>query len=455
LTQPPKKLILVCGMKTAHLIVFLMVLACSASAEDLLPYTTFTNFDQVLAAKNPRYAVTTRVSDPGTSEHRIFSGFFFYQVLQFDSSGRYLLGMRVYFQSRDVEPDDRGDVGYIDLKDGFKWTKLGETTAWNWQQGNRLQWRPHSDEILWNDRSDDGKKFVCRAYNFRTGARRTLPRPIYDLSPDGSTALTHDFERMNLFKGTEYVGITDPYEKEFAPRQTGIWKMNLNTGDAELIITLEKMAAFAYPKGKPSTGHLYFFREGWNPSATRLVTFIKDPANNLSQAFSITPQGTEVRFLYSNPSHHAWLDNTRIIDYGRHTPPNKGPPVGGYFLFKDDGTGDAKELLWLSKFDGHDSFLPGPGSDWIISDTYVIAGYQYLFLYHRPTRLFVPLAKLKSTAEDVPNFTAEYRVDLHPRFSRDSRKVCIDSTYEGLGRQMYLLDIGDILDHPPDRMAPH
>jgi hypothetical protein len=87
----------------------------------------------------------------------------------------------------------------------------------------------------------------------------------------------------------------------------------------------------------------------------------------------------------------------------------------------------------------------------ILSDTYVIVGYQHLFLYHRPTKLFVPLARLKSTAENVPNFKGEYRVDLHPRFSRDGRMVCLDSTYEGLGRQMYLIDIGYILDHPPTR----
>jgi len=79
----------------------------------------------------------------------------------------------------------------------------------------------------------------------------------------------------------------------------------------------------------------------------------------------------------------------------------------------------------------------------------VLAGYQYLFLYHRPTGKFVPLAKLRSTAEHVANFTGEWRVDLHPRFSRDGRTVCIDSTYEGLGRQMYLMEIGQILDHPP------
>lgn len=422
-----------------------------ASAEESLPYPTLTSFEQVLEARDLKFPAITRVSDPGTPERRMYTGFFFYQVLQFDTTGRYLLGLRVYCQSRDVRADDRGDVGYIDLKDGFRWTKIGETTAWNWQQGNRLQWRPRSDEIVWNDRSDDGKHFVCRTYDFRTSARRTLPRPIYDLSPDGSTALTHDFERMNPFKGTEYVGIADAFEHELAPSKTGIWKMSMDTGKAEMILSLDQMATIAYPKGRPASGFLYFFREGWNPSGTRLVTFIKDHTNNIFEAYSLNPDGSDVRYLYHNPSHHAWKDDRHIVDYGRHAPPGGDTPMGGYFLFQDDGTGKSKELLWASNFDGHDSFLPAPGSDWIISDTYVISGQQHLFLFHRPTKLFVPLARLKSTAEDVPNFTGEYRVDLHPRFSRDGRIVCIDSTYEGLGRQMYIIDIGHILDHPPSR----
>jgi hypothetical protein len=259
-------------------VVFLMVPVPASKSQGNLPYTTYASFSQVLEGNNARYPAIARVSDPGASGHPAYTGFFFYQCLQFDSSGRYLLGLKVHVQNHVVEPSDRGDIGLIDLKDGYKWTKIGETTAWNWQQGARLQWRPRSDEIVWNDRSDDGNKYVCRVYDFRTGKRRTLPRPIYDLSPDGATALTHDFERMK-HRGTDYVGIPDPYKNQYAPSKTGIWKMNMDTGSAELIMTLEKMAAIAYPTGIPSSGCLYFFREGWNPSGKRFIAFVKDPEN--------------------------------------------------------------------------------------------------------------------------------------------------------------------------------
>ena len=429
------------------IVIFLTVLARTGQAQDDLPYTTYTSFNQVREGSHARYPAITRVSDPGASGHQAYTGFFFYQCLQFDTTGRYLLGMRIYFQYRSVQPDDRGDIGFIDLKGGYKWTKIGETTAWNWQQGARLQWRPGSDEIVWNDRSDDGKKYVCRVYNFHFGKRRTLPRPIYDLSPDGATALTHDFERMK-HRGTDYVGIEDRYKNQYAPSKTGIWKMNMDTGNAELIMSLERMATIAYRNGSPSSGCLYFFREGWNPSGTRFIAFLKDPENGLFKAFSMTSDGRDVRYLYNEPSHHAWQDDSYILDFGNHTPPGGGSPQKGYFLFKDDGTGRAKDLLWATEFDGHDSYVPGPGGDWIISDTYSIDGFQYLFMYHRPTKLFVPLAKLRSTAGE-----GIHRVDLHPRFSRDGRIVSIDTTHEGLGRQMYVIGISHIVDNPPNRRA--
>ena len=425
------------------LAILLLAVGPAVQSQEHLPYTTYNSFDQVLEGIDARYLPVTRVSDPGTSSQHIYTGFFFYQCLQFDTTGRYLLGMKVYIQNRLVNPTDRADIGYIDLKDRNKWTKIGETTAWNWQQGARLQWRPRSDEIVWNNRSDDGQRYICSVFNFRTGKSRTLPRPIYDLSPDGATALTHDFERMK-HRGTDYVGIDDAFKDQYAPPATGIWKMNMDTGHAELIMSLERMAGIAYPNGHPPAGCLYFFREGWNPSATRFIAFVKDPDNGFFKGFSMTPDGTDIRYLYSDPSHHSWQDDEHILDFGKHTPPGGGSPVGGYFVFKDDGTGEARELLWTTNYDGHNSYVPGPGGDWILSDTYDIGGYQYLFLYHRQTKLFVPLAKLRNHAPE-----GIHRVDLHPRVSRDGRMISIDSSSEDLGRQMYIMDISKIVDNPP------
>jgi hypothetical protein len=417
-------------------------------AQEQPGYTTYTSFSQVHEGSGARYLPVTRVSDPGTSERPNHTGFFFYQCLQFDTTGRYALGMKTYFENRPVQPADRADIGFIDLNDHNQWTKIGETTAWNWQQGARLQWRPRSDEIVWNDRSDDGSRYVCRVYNFRTGKRRTLPRPIYDLSPDGAAALTHDFERMK-HAGTDYVGIPDPYQDQLAPGETGVWKMNMDTGASELIMPLSKMAARAYPRGLPSSGSLYFFREGWNPSGTRFIAFIKDPANRLFEGYSMAADGTDVRYTYHNPSHHSWRDDEHVLDFGTHTPPQGGPAVKGYFLFKDDGGGKAQELMWAADVDGHNSYVPGPGGDWILSDTYSVKGYQYLFLYHLPTKRFVPLAKLKTSIDG-----GLFRVDLHPRTSRDGKIVSIDSTHEGLGRQMYVIDISRIVENPPTVQTP-
>jgi hypothetical protein len=398
-------------------------------------YSTCETWDELVAGEDFQYVPLTRISDPGPEEKPAYTGFWFYDEQQFDPSGRYALGMTVYFKDRKVTPSDRGDIGYFDLQDGFKWTKIGETTAWNWQQGCRLQWRPNSDEILWNDRSEDGTRFVCRAYNFKTGEMRTLPRAIYDVTDDGLTALTHDFARMK-HAGTLYAGIPDPYEDIPYPAESGIESMDMETGEVTFLISLERMAGIAFPEGYTGETNLYFFREGWNPSGTRFIAFLRnmDSPDRHVSGWSISADGQDVRYLFNNPSHHVWLDDERIFE-------------GRYFgWFRDDGSGQMVERLADVKANIDPTILPEPYSDWILGDTYVLEGVQHLFLFHRPTGLFVPLARLTATAADDGIF----RVDLHARSSRDGRTLSVDATHEGRGRQLYILDIGHILDNPPE-----
>jgi Tol biopolymer transport system component len=62
---------------------------------------------------------------------------------------------------------------------------------------------------------------------------------------------------------------------------------------------------------------------------------------------------------------------------------------------------------------------------------------QHPYLYEVASGKRVPLGHFPLGKE----YAGEFRVDTHPRFSPDGRKVTIDSTHEGGGRQIYLIDL--------------
>ena len=92
---------------------------------------------------------------------------------------------------------------------------------------------------------------------------------------------------------------------------------------------------------------------------------------------------------------------------------------------------------------GHQTYLPvGNKLDWILNDNYPNRDrLQTLYLYHIPTDKRIDLGQFRSPIE----YTGEWRCDLHPRFSPDGKKVVIDSPHEGNGRQMYLIDIENLI----------
>ncbi|MCB1212645.1 MAG: hypothetical protein KDK97_25190, partial [Verrucomicrobiales bacterium] len=168
---------------------------------------------------------------------RKFHWFGYYDKLQFDPTSSYVLGMAVNFEHRSPRPDDVIEIGMVDLHDGDRWIPLGESCAWGWQQGCMLQWIPGSaSEVIWNDRQGD--RFVSHMLDVQTGDRRTLDYPIYTIAPNGRTAIGTDFRRINHMRpGYGYAGIPDPNHDVLAPVDTGIYSVDLSTGEAEHLIT--------------------------------------------------------------------------------------------------------------------------------------------------------------------------------------------------------------------------
>ena len=118
-----------------------------------------------------------------------FHWFGYYDKLQTDPAGRFVLAMQNNIEGRTPTPDDVIKIGYIDTKKENRWTEVGESRSWGWQQGCMLQWLPGSErEIIWNDCV--AGKFVAHIVDIGSGKKRTIPSPIYAISPDGKTAIT-------------------------------------------------------------------------------------------------------------------------------------------------------------------------------------------------------------------------------------------------------------------------
>jgi hypothetical protein len=364
--------------------------------------------------------------------------FGYYDKLEFDPTGRYVLGMEVDFEHRSPRASDKIKVGMVDTQDGDRWIELGDTTAWNWQQGCMLQWLPRSrDEVLWNDRS--GGEFVCHILNVKTGRKRTIPSPVYALSPDAKWAITCDFRRLNDKRpGYGYAGIADPNKDVAAPDDSGIWKVDLATGKRSLLISVADAARIPYPGGY-SKGALHWFNHLLVSPDGRRFIFLhrwrgdKEGSGFSTRMFTAGADGKDLYVLdpYGKTSHFIWRDPQHVLAWAWH------PSHGDQFYLYRDRTGQVEVVgKGVMVVNGHCTYLPG--NRWILNDTYPDKDrLQHVYLYDTKSGERHALGDFYSPKE----YTGEWRCDTHPRFSPDGRKVVIDSPHGGNGRQLYLLDI--------------
>lgn len=383
----------------------------------------------------------------GGPEHHWFG---YYDKLQFDPGGRYVLSMQVDFEGRSPRADDTIRVGMVDLQEGDKWTGLGTSVAWSWQQGCMLQFIPGSpSEVIWNDRQDG--KFVSHIKDVFTGEQRTLPFPVYALSPDGVHAVSVDFERINdLRPGYGYAGNPDPNRDESAPKDAGIYKCNLKTGEKKLIISIDRMRALAEPSDEhPSWSDLYkemnwFNHLLFNTDGSRFVFLHRWKSRSKSAVggfatlmYSSDMEGRDIRLVDGSgyTSHFIWRDNEHLTMWTRYK------DQSGFFLFKDDDSQQAFQIgEGVMVRNGHNTYLPG--NRWILNDTYPDGErMQEVYLFQVPAGKKVSLGKFFLP----PKYKGEWRCDTHPRYSPDGTRVVIDCPVGEQGRQLVLMDISSIV----------
>lgn len=387
-----------------------------------------------LQAADSQMHVPVRAITRGPGYH----WFGYYDKLELDPSGRYVLGNHVAFEGRTPAPDDVIQVGMIDLQNDDRWVPFGDSRAWSWQQACMLQWIAGSSSlVIWNDRQGD--QFVSHIYDTTKRQRvRTLPAPVHCLSPDGRYALHEDFRRLHdLRPGYGYAGPVDPYRAQEAPAEIGLWKLDLQSGKETLLLSLADAKRIPNPHTDWTGAKHWFNHVLFSPDGRRYIVLhrweIKQSPGFGTRMLTGSVDGGDLRVVdpYGKTSHFIWRDNRHILAWAYH------PSKGEKFYLYTDGSDEVQVIgPDVMTVNGHCTYLPG--GRYILNDTYPDSQrQQHLYLFEIATGKRTALADLVSP----PTYQSEFRCDLHPRYSRDGRKVVIDSTHGGNGRQMYLVDL--------------
>ncbi|MBL8764628.1 MAG: hypothetical protein JNM07_10210 [Phycisphaerae bacterium] len=418
-----------------------------------------------------------------------------------DAARAPLLAHRTQFIDRFPDPGDPAAVGLIDPATRV-FTPLAETRAWNWQQGAQLQWVKRPDRgddaevILYNDRRPSARDPHRLLSVMIDTCGRELARwdsPVYAVSPDGAAALTLSYPRLaRLRPEYGYPGLKDPNSDADAPDDDGVWRLDLRSGRRELIASIAQVAAFRpAPLGAGRThyvNHLMFNRSG-----TRLCflhRFERADGITHSRLFTLGLDGADLRLLFEGMiSHYHWRDDRTILAWaGRRKLLTLGGEGGGdrdtgarnpvaaakgvalnaarrtlkpiyyalgkprwmmnrflrdaYILITDSPDAPTADFApGELTCDGHCTF--SPDGRWVLTDGYPDRRTrQPLWLWDTTRNEGWEIGRYPTPRElDGP-----VRVDLHPRFSRDGTRVCIDSAMPRSGdtaprRRMFVCDV--------------
>lgn len=364
----------------------------------------------------------------------------YYDKSPWDSTGRYIIALRVERAYKSVAPKSLGLVCLFDTHNRNALLEIGVTHAWNVQQGCMAQWLgpDFSSRIIYNDFREGNYCSVIFNIN-EMKEEKVLSLPIYDVSADGDYALSLDFSRLHRLRpGYGYSNTPDKTRKITCPDLTCIWKIDIPSGK---IYELLKYTDFArYETNSTMLGaehkvnHIMI-----NPSSNRFMVIHRwiKYGRKYSRLVTVNIDTSEMYNLsdYKFVSHCYWKNDYEILSFLRKR--NSGDH---YYLLKDQ-TQDYK-LLWSDlRTDGHCSY--SPDRKHVITDTYPDRKrISSVILCNEININNDKHGESKQLARVYSSFRYDNncRCDLHPRWSRDGKLVCFDSTHEGR-RGIYIIEI--------------
>jgi len=411
-------------MKKAMLSGLLMLAMCAGQSAEFPPFSK-------------PVAITS-----GPKDHLFAS---YYAINAWSADGRYVTVLETDVKGRLPTEQDAAKLGVVDLKDSNRFIPLTETRCWNFQEATMAHWlgTAPNTQFIYNDLVDG--KFVAVTYDIGTGQKRIVPHPVSAVTADGKWAVSINYARLRLTRPDYGYGGNgqDARNGVTWPGDDGLWLVNVQTGEAKLIVPIasvrDRMPQVKDPGALAYFCHTVFSRDGskifWLARSVENLAGQKVVRKWETTAFTCNRDGSDVRRCFPDGwggSHFNWLDGERLMVTAKYK-----DAVYSHVLFtpgKDDYTRVGKGLL---DFDGHGVF--SDDGQWMATDTYPDKlGERKLMVLRMSDHAVLPLGSFF-----VPEIYRETysRCDLHPRWRPDGRQLGFNSVHEG-SRQVYVIDIG-------------
>ena len=398
----------------------------------------------------PYHYFNHRTSLPRFTVRRLTSGpanhfFGYYGMSPWNASESKMACLSTTFQDRLPKEGEKAQIGLVDPISGA-FSKVSETKAWNLQQGALLHWNPIAAdrEIVYNDQTAGGLNAVV--FNLETRQKRLLSRPISAVATTGRFALSLNYGRLSrLRKTVGYTGATDPFADQAHPSEDGIFRLDLETGESKLIVSIKEVfvkAAEQYPV--LAKRHMWFNHTVLNPEANRLLFLARtrDENNHLDSAmFTVNIDGTELHQVIpfnSGVSHFAWRNNFEIAATFRL----RGQTERQHIIFTDriEDYRVIGENFLLG--DGHCTF--SPNGKWLATDRKDSATLsQSLWWWDYKNKAGMILCHFPMMNKIY--LKGHTRCDFHPRWNPSGNKICFDAIDPATWtRQLHLVEFLDL-----------
>ena len=399
--------------------------------------------------------------------------FGFHDLIPWNTNDNLLALLRVPKEIRNMPScEDIAQICIWNPIEGYA-RRVGETTAWNWQQGSRLQWLPKANnKIIYNVRLGD--TFATVFHDISLDKKDLIENPIYAISRDCRYGLSLNFGRLGVHWPAYGYSIANKSKySDPLPDNDGIYIVNIESGKAELVVSIAQAASISATDAAKTMGH-FFSHPTFNPSGTKFCfmhRFFTADKSLYSGMFVADRDGTNLKLIANEMcSHFDWYDDENLLLWTRMILPvlvlsRKSGLLGSPFfrvpiylirkiapkykqkLFKQayyliNVSGDDKRVAvakGLLDQDGHPMFTND--RQWIVTDTYPdMDGKQKLILYNFDLKTRYDIGEFYSPRE----YFLDVKCDLHPRWNNANNRVCIDTVQHG-HRQVAIVDVTPVI----------